>query len=215
MYIFSAIAGIQDIVFAIDSSSPDSLLRQMKLFVKESSRPFDFSSRASRVALIEYNSEVKPRLGLSSTTQSKFSSEVDKIQAQEGSSDLKKVIKYIQDDMFPRSSPSRPGAVRMVVLLMNGDLPASEIKPLKEQLRAMKAADIRYVIVNVGSTTGNGRLLKSLGNRYGEVILIEEAENVPEATPVVLKSAAAVKGMSFLESRPQVTLTMLVCRNVL
>ena len=160
----------------------------MKRFINEAILPLPIENGRSRASLIEYNTSVKPKVNFGQSSKPVLSLALDTIESKGSKKDIIQALEYARNVIF-KPSEKRPAAKRVVVLLMEGDDKDPQYKNLEAILRKFNQEEIKYVIVDIGGSVEGGKKLKDIGGKYGRVVLINEPDELPDAIPVVLKSA--------------------------
>ena len=175
-------------VYAIDGSSTPKALDAMKRFISEAILPLPIENGTSRVSLIEFNTNVKPKVNFGQSSKPVLSLALDTIERKGGQKDIIQALEYARNVIF-KPSEKRPAAKRVVVLLMEGDDKDPQYKNLDAILRKFNQEEIKYVIVDIGGSLEGGKKLKDIGGKYGRVVLINKPDELQDAIPAVLKSA--------------------------
>lgn len=160
----------------------------IKRFTNEAILPLPIENGTSRVSLIEYNTITKSRVNFGQSSKPVISLALDTIESKGGEKDIIQALEYARSVVF-RPSERRLGAKRVVVLFMEGDDRDPQYKSLDATLRRLNQDEIKYVIIDIGGSPESGKKLKNIGGKDGKVMLINKPDKLPDAIPVVLKSA--------------------------
>ena len=170
-------------------------MRKVRSFIKELVEPLPVETGESRVALVDYNTEVKARLSFPGSSKSALSLALDTLKSIGGPNNIPAAIDFVKARLFSPSA-SRVGARRIFVLFMNGENPLDNIRLLDSKLKDLNNSGVDYAIVDVGREPANAQRVKQMVMKYGAYSMIDNAYDTPEAMPDVLAVIGIQKGMN-------------------
>lgn len=192
----SAVRGILDVVYAIDATSPDLTLKEMKSLVNYAVRPLNIKNGDARIGLVSYGKEPIKIVDFANPDKAGLSLALDFIEQQTEKRNTVKAFQYIKDKYFTGPS-TRKQARKLIVLFTTGGQEPIDVSAMDAMLKSLNTSDIGYVIINVGGTAMNAKYLTRIGTKYGKIVVGNSNRDIPDALPVVIESGKERLGKTF------------------
>ena len=182
-----ATRGLLDVVYAIDATSSNAALKEMKNLVNNAVRPLNIKNGDARVGLVSYGKDPTKIVDFANPDKAGLSLALDLIEQQTEERNTVKALQFIKDRYFTALS-TRKQARKLIVLFTSGDQQSIDVSAVDAILKSLNTSDIGYVIINVGRTAVNAKDLMRVGTKYGKVVVRNTNRDIPDALPFVIES---------------------------
>ena len=188
-------------MYAVDSTSPETDLREVRSLINNAIKPYNLENGRTRMGLVTYSLSSRTIVNFPGIDRAGFSLATDLVEHTSGERDVLQVLNIIKESFYQKNNLRR-NARKLVVLFINGNRAIPKVLAFELALRSLNESGIGYVIVIVGGSGSNIANLKPSAVTYGTFMHYIRSEELPDALPFIVKAGAQREGkqFSFLQS---------------
>lgn len=191
---FLAHTGLLGIVYAIDTTSSDSDLKEIGRLIKNSIEPYNFANGgATRVGLVAYGISQRTMVKFPGIDKAGFSLAADLIGHTSGARDVIGALNFVKDSFFTPGQ-LRPNARKLIVSFVNGRKPLPNVAAIESSLKSLNDSGIGYVIVTIGMSQKDSADLRRIAANYGKVVQVARSADLPDSLRFIIEAGAQKEG---------------------
>ena len=179
-------------MYAVDSTSPESGLKEVRSFIRNAIKPYNLRSGETRADLITYGMQPR-RLSYSGIGKAGLSLASDLIEHTPGERDIVQTLNFIRNSLY-KQDILRKNARKLVVLFVNGNRAIPNLPAIESTFKSLNASGIGYIVVIVN---GPRAMLAKAAGKHGTVVHSPQSDVLPDAYPFVIKAGFQAEGKQF------------------